>query len=264
VLDPDLSVSGFDTGTFSSRGTFHMGNAIILAARDLKEQLLDTASTLLQTEKTDLLLDEGGIKVRGSAEKFILLAQAVRGPAVPRGSLTGRGVFQTKGGFNTENGQGVVSFYWMSAAGGAEVEVDKEMGTVKVIKCAGVVDVGKAINPASIVQQNMGSIVMALGQAFTERMIYDDKGVVLNPDFVDYKIPTVKDLPDQLIIDFLEVPHPKGPYGAKGIGEIMIVPTAAAVGNALYQATGVRFKTLPITPEAVLSRIREKEAAGSS
>jgi CO/xanthine dehydrogenase Mo-binding subunit len=257
VLDPDVSVAPFDTGTFSSRSTFHMGNAVLLAVEDLKVQLLDAASAMLGVGKVDLELKDGSITVKEMPDKSVALAQAIRGPGVPRGSLMGRGVYQTKGGFNKENGQGPVSFYWMSAGGGAEVEVDRETGSVKVTKYLGIVDVGKAINPANIEQQNIGSIVMALGHTFTERMIYDDKGVLLNPNFVDYKIPTVKDLPDQLLVEFLEVPNQKGPYGAKGIGEVMIIPPAPAIANALYRATGIRFKDLPITQERILSKLME-------
>jgi CO/xanthine dehydrogenase Mo-binding subunit len=123
----------------------------------------------------------------------------------------------------------------------------------------GIVDAGKAINPANIEQQNIGSIVMALGHTFIERMIYDDKGMVINPNFVDYKIPTVRDLPEEMVVDIIEIPHQKGPYGAKGIGEIMIVPPAPAIANALYQATGIRFKDLPITQEKILSKLLEMD-----
>jgi CO/xanthine dehydrogenase Mo-binding subunit len=259
ILDPDVSVAPFDTGTFSSRSTFHMGNAVLLAAQDLKAQLLDAASAMLGVGKVDLEFKDGFITVKELPDKSLPLAQAVRGPGVPRGSLMGRGVYQTKGGFNKEDGQGEVSFYWMSAGGGAEVEVDRETGSVKVTKYLGIVDVGKAINPANIEQQNIGSIVMALGHTFTERMIYDDKGLLLNPSFVDYKIPTVKDLPDQLLVDFLEIPNQKGPYGAKGIGEVMIIPPAPAIANALYRAIGIRFKDLPVTQERVLSKLLELE-----
>jgi CO/xanthine dehydrogenase Mo-binding subunit len=257
VLDPDVNVAPFDTGTYSSRSTFHMGNAALLALEDLKKQLLDSASIILNAEVEDLVFAEGFIKVKDHPEKSVPLSQAVRGPGVNRGSVIGKGVYQTKGSMNKETGQGLGSFYWMSASGGVEVEVDRETGEVKVRKYVGIVDVGKAINPANIEQQNIGSIVMALGHTFTERMIYDDKGTVINPNFVDYKIPTVKDLPDEIVVDILEIPHQKGPYGAKGIGEIMIVPPAPAIANALYQATGIRFKDLPITQEKVLSKLLE-------
>lgn len=257
ILDPDVSVAPFDTGTYSSRSTFHMGNAVLLALQDLKRQLLDSASSMLETPTENLAFAGGVIKVKDNPEKSLPFPQAVRGPAVNHGSLVGRGVYQTKGGVNKETGQGLASFYWMSAGGGAEIEVDKETGSVRVIKYAGIVDVGKAINPANIEQQNIGSIVMALGHTFTERMIYDGKGVVANANLVDYKMPTVKDLPDQLIADFLEVPNSNGPYGAKGIGEVMIIPPAPAIANALYQATGIRFKDLPLTQERILAKILE-------
>jgi carbon-monoxide dehydrogenase large subunit len=259
VLDPDTNVAPFDTGTFSSRSTFHMGNAVLLALEDLKTQLLDSASIILDAEVEDLVFAEGFIKVKDHPNKSVPLPQAVRGPEVNRGSVVGKGVYQTKGSMNKETGQGFGSFYWMSASGGAEVEVDRETGEVKVRKYVGIVDVGKAINPANIEQQNIGSIVMALGHTFTERMIYDDKGMVINPNFVDYKMPTVRDLPDEIVVDILEIPHRKGPYGAKGIGEIMIVPPAPAIANALYQATGIRFKDLPITQEKILSKLLEMD-----
>ncbi len=259
VLDPDVNVAPFDTGTYSSRSTFHMGNAVLLALEDLKKQLLDAASIILDAEIEDLVFAEGFIKVTDNPEKSVPLPQAVRGPGVNRGSVVGRGVYQTKGSMNKETGQGVGSFFWMSASGGVEVEVDRETGEVKVGKYVGIVDVGKAINPANIEQQNIGSIVMALGHTFTEHMIYNDKGMVLNPNFVDYKIPTVRDLPDAIVADILEIPHQKGPYGAKGIGEIMIVPPAPAIANALYQATGIRFKDLPITQEKILLKLLEME-----
>lgn len=259
VLDPDTSVAPFDTGTTSSRSTFHMGNAILLALGDLKSQLLDSASLMLEEKTADLIFTGGAIEVKGNPEKSVSFPLAVKGPGVARGSLTGCGIYQTQGGFNKENGQGLASFYWMSAAGGVEIEVDKETGDLKIIKYLGVVDVGKPINPANIEQQNIGAIVMALGHTFTERMIYDDKGVLLNPNFVDYKIPTVKDLPELMVTDSLELPSREGPYGAKGIGEIMIVPPAPAIANALYQATGIRFKDLPLTRERILAKILEME-----
>ena len=259
ILDPDVSVAPFDTGTFSSRSTFQHGKCGSAGRGGSEVPASRRGFGHAGCGKLDLEFKDGYIAVKEMLDKSVPLAQAVRGPGVPRGSLMGRGVYQTKGGFNKEDGQGLVSFYWMSAGGGAEVEVDRETGSVKVTKYLGIVDVGKAINPANIEQQNIGSIVMALGHTFTERMIYDDKGVLLNPNFVDYKIPTVKDLPDQLLVDFLEVPNQKGPYGAKGIGEVMIIPPAPAIANALYRATGIRFKDLPVTQERVLSKLLERE-----
>ena len=259
VLDPDVAVAPFDTGTYSSRSTFHMGNAILLAVEDLKKQLLDAASVMLDAEKVDLEFSDGSINVKEIPDRSVSLAQAVKGTGVNRGSLTGSGIYQTKGTIEPGTAQGIASFYWMSASGGVEVEVDRETGSTKIIKYVGVVDAGKVINPMNVEQQNMSSIVMSLGQIFTERMIYDEKGMLLNPNFVDYKIPTVKDLPDEIVAVATEVTNHKGPYGAKGIGEVMIVPPMAAVANALYQATGIRFKDLPITQEKILLKLIEME-----
>jgi len=259
VLDPDVSVAPFDTGTYSSRSTFHMGNAILLAVEDLKNQLLDSASVLLNAEKVDMEFSGGSIAVKEMPDRAVPLAQAVRGAGFPRGSLTGRGLYQTKGTIEPGTAHGVASFYWMSAGGGVELEVDRETGSVKIIKYVGAVDAGKMINPMNVEQQNISSIVMSLGQIFTERMIYDPKGALLNSNFVDYKIPTAKDLPDEMIVIATEVMHHKGPYGAKGIGEVMIVPPMAAVANALYQATGIRFKDLPLTREKILLKLIEME-----
>ena len=257
VLDPDITVAPFDTGTYSSRSTFHMGNAILLAVEDLKRQLLDVASVMLGAEKLDLEFSGESINVKEIPDRSVPLAQAVKGAGVNRGSLTGCGTYQTKGTIEPGTGQGTASFYWMSASGGVEVEVDRETGSTKIIKYVGVVDAGKVINPMNVEQQNMSSIVMSLGQIFTERMIYDDKGTLLNRSFVDYKIPTVKDLPDEIVAVATEVANHKGPYGAKGIGEVMIVPPMAAIANALYQATGIRFKDLPITQEKILQKLME-------
>ena len=263
VADPDVTVAPFDSGTQSSRSTFHMGNAILLATGDLKRQLLDAASVMLDAPQEELEFADGSIRVKEVPDKSLPLALAVKGPGVSRGSLTGRGTFQTSGTIAPGTAQGIASFFWMSAAGGVEVEVDRETGVTKVLRYVGVVDAGRMINPSNIEQQNMGSIVMALGQAFTERLIYGQKGELLNADFVDYKIPTIKDLPDELIASALEVTNRNGPYGAKGIGEVMIVPPLPAIANALYRATGVRFRSLPLTPEKVLEGLMEMEESAA-
>jgi carbon-monoxide dehydrogenase large subunit len=259
VQGADTNVAPFDFGTFSSRSTFHMGNATLLAAEDLRRQLLGSASIMLDVEEEELVFDEGFIKVKNVPSKSVSFAQAVMGHGVNRGSLRGSGLYQTKGSTDRETGQGAASFYWMDGSGGVEVEVDKETGDVKAIKYIGVTNVGRAINPVTVKQEIIGSIVMALGGAFTEQMVYNDKGLLLNPNFIDYKIPTVKDLPGEMIGAFIEVPNRKGPYGAKGMGEISLVPPLPAIANAIYQAIGIRIKDLPITAEKIFRRLKEEE-----
>ena len=108
-------------------------------------------------------------------------------------------------------------------------------------------------------QQVLGSIVMAVGQTFNEQMIYNDRGMVLNPNLLEYKVPTVKDLPNQMIGAYVEVPIPRGPYGAKGVAEINLVPVLPAVANAIFRAIGIRVMDLPITAEKILEGLRNRE-----
>jgi len=142
---------------------------------------------------------------------------------------------------------------------GAEVEVDTETGKVKVLKMVSVFDAGKVINPAMYEGQAEGAMVQAMGTALYEELKLKD-GRVMNPSFVDYKIPTFEDMPE-LIVEAVEKPEPTGPYGARGIGEITMVPGAPAIANAVANAIGVRFLRMPLTPDVVLKALREKKAA---
>jgi CO/xanthine dehydrogenase Mo-binding subunit len=257
--DPDTSVCPFDLGVFSSRATFHMGNAILLAVKDLQNQLLDSAAMILRVGRDQLEIVDGIIRVKDDPNRSVPLARAVIGTGTYRGSLRGYGTYQTEGFIDKETGQGEASFYWMDGSGGAEVEVDQENGATKVIKYIGVADAGKAINPVYVEQQIVGSIVMAIGQTFTEQMLYNEQGMVLNPSLLEYKVPTVKDLPKEIMGAYVEIPIPRGPFGAKGVAEINLVPVLPAVANAIFHATGIRVLDLPITPEKILEGLRKRE-----
>ncbi|MFQ5409779.1 MAG: xanthine dehydrogenase family protein molybdopterin-binding subunit, partial [Anaerolineales bacterium] len=139
----------------------------------------------------------------------------------------------------------------------AEVEVDVEMGHVRVLRMACANDVGRAINPMAVEGQIEGGAQMGLGYALTEELVVID-GVVQNPDFHHYRLFTAADMPAIETI-IVETDDPDGPYGAKGVGEMGGTPTAAAVANAIYDAVGVRMTRLPMTPERVL---RALEAQG--
>lgn len=120
-------------------------------------------------------------------------------------------------------------------------------------------DVGKAINPLACEQQLRGAVITGIGQALMEEMVYQE-GLLINPNFLDYNLPRFLDVPEEIIPILVERPHPEGPYGAKGVGESGIIPTAPAIANAIEDAVGVRIKELPITPEKVLSALQEKAA----
>jgi CO/xanthine dehydrogenase Mo-binding subunit len=139
-----------------------------------------------------------------------------------------------------------------------EVEVDPATGKVEVLKVAAAHDLGRVLNPLNCEQQIEGAVVTGVGTALMEELTLKD-GRVLNPNFRDYRIPTAMDSPPVTSL-FVEAPHQDGPFGAKGVGEPALAPTAPAIGNAVYDAIGVRIKDLPLTPEKILKALREKGA----
>ena len=132
-------------------------------------------------------------------------------------------------------------------------EVDDETGIVRIRKIASAHDVGTTLNPISVRGQITGGVVMGIGYAMHERLQFED-GRVINPSFMDYKLPSSQEVPEIVAIP-VEVPLPEGPFGAKGIGELAVVGIAPAVGNAIYDALKVRIKDLPLFPERVLTAI---------
>ena len=137
-----------------------------------------------------------------------------------------------------------------------EVEVDTETGQVKIVRFTDAHDSGTVINPLAFHGQVEGSIVMGVGEVLTEDVVYDDAGRILNDNLHDYLIPSIADVPS---IDSHAVPsyEPRGPYGAKEVGEGSTVPVLGSIANAIYDAVGVRITELPITPERVLKALKE-------
>jgi CO/xanthine dehydrogenase Mo-binding subunit len=154
---------------------------------------------------------------------------------------------------------GRISAFHMPAVQAVEVEVNVNTGQVRLVKFIGVNDVGKAINPTMVEGQINGGMGMGIGSTLFEEMVFE-KGAVANPSFMDYKLPTAMDIPpcDETRSVIVEVPMDTGPYGAKGVGEAVMVAVAPAIGNAIYDAVGVRITELPITPEKILNALREK------
>ena len=139
----------------------------------------------------------------------------------------------------------------------AVVEVDHETGLVKPIRYVATQDVGFAVNPIGVEGQIEGGAVQGLGQALMEKVVYSKEGETLNPNLLDYKMPTTLDVP-YIESSYVEGNFADGPYGSKGVGEPPIVPPPAAIGNAIYDATGVRVRKLPLDPETVLSELISK------
>jgi len=132
--------------------------------------------------------------------------------------------------------------------------VDTETGKVTILRYTAAQDVGRAIHPSYVEGQIQGGVAQGIGWALSEEYVYDDEGHLLNASLLDYRMPTALDLPmiEPVIV---EVPNPNHPFGVKGVGEVPIVPPAAAIANAIYQAIGVRITTLPMKPAVILKAL---------
>jgi len=231
--------------TSASRQTYISGNAILNAVRHLGEEALREVGWLLGTGEKDLFLEEGIVKSRTSPATFLPIREVAR--RCER-TLRGEGVFDpvtTK--LNPKTGQGIPYATYAFATHLAEVEVDTETGAVKVCRVVASHDVGKAIHPRSIVGQIIGGVTMGVGFAIMEEYIPGE-----TDSFVNYLIPTLKDGPEVIPI-LVEDREPTGPFGAKGVGEPALIPTAPAILNAIADAIGERVYQLP----ANLERVRE-------
>ncbi len=253
---PDTAFTPFDASTTSSRSTFHMGNAVKMAARDAKDQIIKLAAEILEANPDDLVIKEGNVFVKGMPEKPLPIEKILREQYGISGTVLGRGYFfpkVTEG--PVEYYSNMMAFYLLGAHG-VEVEVDRKTGEVRILKIYAAHDTGKAIHPTSCAGQIEGGVSMGSGFALLEEMLFKD-GHVLNPSFLNYKIPSAVDTP-AIVPILVECAHPDGPFGAKGMGETTNVPTPPAIANAIYNAVGVRIKDLPITPDKVLAALKRK------
>ncbi len=253
VLGVDTDVVPYDLTTSSSRSTFHMGKAVQLAARDVLRQLKEIAAIEYGVPEKQISLADGKIRLPETQLDYAEIMFKRFG--MQGGTLVGEG--QVKTSTKDEYGDKSTSAFWFLAAGAAEVEVDTETGKFKLLKYAAAVDVGKALNPLGCRQQLAGAAITGMGQAMFEEIAYDN-GQLINPNLVDYVLPSLGDMPATIDPICVEVPDPNGPFGAKGIGESALIPVAPAIANAIYDAVGVRIKDLPIKAEKVFSGLKGK------
>ncbi|MGH7845953.1 MAG: xanthine dehydrogenase family protein molybdopterin-binding subunit, partial [Candidatus Binatia bacterium] len=262
----DTDVIPFDASTTSSRSTYHMGNAVRLAAVKARAQLAEMALPTLEAREGEIEFSDGKLYLKDQPEMALPLGQIVRR------KLGAEGVLRADASYTYEIGKDLdletghsdhASAFYMYATQAAEVLVDEETGKVKLLRMAAAHDVGKAINPLNCAAQIEGGLAMGIGAALHEELVIDEKGKVRNPSFLDYHLVTSLDLPKMIPI-IVECPEPEGPYGAKGLGEPGLAPTPAAIGNAVADAIGTRIHELPLTPERVywaIQRKRTKSAA---
>lgn len=264
----DTDHTPYEWQTVASRITYCAGNAIKLAAEDLKEKLLDLAQIKLGYIKRELYLEDGWIINRNHPESCMPMSDLALGLAFEDGSgyggpAIGVGTFTLPNNINYDPATGYSpkpAAFWTTAVAGAEVEVDTETGIIEVKKMVESCDPGHIVNPELYKAQVEGGMMQALGTVLFEELKLKD-GKVLNKSFVDYKIPTIDNAPETFIAMGVEHPEETGPYGARGIGEPAMVPGAPAIANAIYNATGCRFTEMPITPERMLKALQEKAAA---
>ncbi|HXF74859.1 MAG TPA: molybdopterin cofactor-binding domain-containing protein [Methylomirabilota bacterium] len=254
VLGVDTDVVPYDLTTSSSRSTFHMGKAVQRAAVEIKRQLKSIVASEYHVPEDQIRLADGQIRF---AETQLSYADVMfKRFGMQGGTLVGEGQVRTS--TQDEFGEKSTSAFWFLAAGGAEVEVDIDTGKFKLVKYATAVDVGKAINPLGCRQQLCGAAITGMGQAMFEEIAYDN-GQLINPNLVDYVLPSLGDMPEAIEPICVEVPDPNGPFGAKGIGESALIPVAPAIANAVYDAVGVRIKDLPIKAEKIFLALQQKE-----
>lgn len=257
VLAADTLLTPVDMGSYSSRVTFMAGNAAKDAAENLKREIIEAVSKRKEIATCELNLADNRMY---SNDKTIDLSwlEAIEILIANRGavSVSGKYISPKLGGDFKGSGAGLSPSYSFGACI-AEVDVDTETGRVKVLNVWGAHDCGKAINPMAVEGQLEGSWHMGIGQAMSEQMKYF-KGLLVNNNFLDYKIPTTLDTPD-IHTNIIETNDPEGPFGGKECGEGAIHPVIPAIANAIYNAVGVRVTKLPITAEDVLKKLKEKK-----
>ncbi len=261
----DTADAAYDSGVGGSASTFSAGWAVLAAARDVREQLLSVAEHALEARRDDIVIGEGRLFVRGSPEHGISLGEAA---ALAGGVVCATGATPQIDDPSLEHPARLEHHEfaaWLApsfTASAAEVQVDPETGRVTVERIVTAQDVGTAIDPAGIEGQIEGGAVQALGFALSEELQFGPHGI-MNTGLGDYLMPTIADAPDiQPII--IESPSHEGPLGAKGVGEPPVTTPGAAIGNAVYHATGNPPHDVPLTPERVWRGLAQSRADTTS
>ena len=255
LVRADTDVTPVDLGNFASRTTVFAGNAVKAASAEVKRQVLLTAAEELEANPADLVASAGFIYVKGTPGRRVAFSKmAKKAIDANKGRpVVGEASYDPPDKLNYST--------YSFGAQVAEVEIDPETGQVKVVQITNAHDGGTAINPMAVEGQLEGSMHMALGFALTEEVVWEE-GSALNASLTSYAVPSALDMPRTELAQ-VDSWDPEGPYGAKESGEGTIGPTAPAVANAVFDAAGIRIKSLPLTPGKVLEALREKGATQS-
>ncbi len=256
VISPDTAVTPFDATTSSSRATFMVGGAVERAAADLLECLRDAANRVLGTSAARVSIADQRV-VAASGEEHPLAA-IVRGGGE---EIVGHGLFVNEPAADPVTGKPVSSSHWHQGAVAVDVVVDRGTGVVRVERAHAVAWAGRVVTVEGARLQNEGNLIFGLGPTLFESLPFDD-GHPLAQTLLDYRIPSIGDVPDQLTSRALAAAAGRG-HERHGLGESVTPAVAPAVGNALAAATGVRLRSLPLSPEAVLRAMKGVEPSAA-
>jgi CO/xanthine dehydrogenase Mo-binding subunit len=250
-------------GSFASRGTHRVGNAVIMAATEARAVLLEAAAEKLEVSPGDLVTDgKANIHVRGAPSRSISVRDAAIAAQFEQGrTIAGRGIFLVPRSYpDVETGAMEPATCYAHACTVAEVEVDDETGEVKVLSIKSAYEIGRGLNPKMVEQQLVGGTWMGISHALfeTTEPYYPDRSHGPR-DFNEYAMPGPGDICEVDLV-VLERPAPDGPFGAKGIGEMCATPPIPAIANAIFDAVGVRIDEMPFTPEKILKALNALRA----
>jgi CO/xanthine dehydrogenase Mo-binding subunit len=294
INQTDTGTCPWDVGTHASRGAFMACNAAIKAAKDLREKIFSYAEELFpegvaknlkkfQKRNPGYQPPDFDIKKAATRDRFdlkdgyVFIKDAPKEPwlCMELGSLLRAMHFRDQGTMlgtqvfydppnelpDWNKGKGNISATYAYGTQGVEVEVDTETGEVKILRMVAAHDVGKVLNPQALKGQMYGALAQGIGYALYEE-VRSQEGRIMNPNFRDYKIPTIQEMDFPIDLEFIETNDSFGPFGAKGVGEPGLVPTAPAIANAIYNAVGIRIHDLPITPGKVIEALKKKKKYG--
>ncbi len=270
ICESNTDANPYDWQTVASKYAFMGGNAVIRCAEDLLRQMKEVASRVLHCPVEELTHGEEKIYHIQHRDKALTYRQLALGYAFGNGNAVGgpiiaHGHYIAEGLTNLDaNGQGLPALDWTYGAHGVEIEVDVETGEIRVLKMASAFDVGKALNRKLCEGQIIGGAVQGLGSALVEGYKFTPDGCLLNPSFTDNKIPTAKDIPDQIVPILVENPQADGPFGARGLGEHPMISVPSVIANAVYDALGINFYELPLSPERVALAIAGRNGPASA
>lgn len=269
VWDVDTNKHPYDWNTVASKYTFMGGNAVKKAAKNMIQQMKEVAAQVLRCHPDELTHGDGYIYHVHHTARRIPFKKLAMGYMYENGNGIGgpviaHGIYMASGLTNPdpETGQGRPGLVWTFGAHAVDLEVDIATGDVHIFKIVSAFDVGQVINKKLIDGQVLGGVLQGMGSALVEGYKFSPDAKLLNPSFTDNKIPTAKDMPDEIVPIYITNPQNDGPYGARGVGEHPMISVPSVIGNALYDALGINFYKLPMSPEnvalAILKHNKEK------